>query len=126
MKKILYIDADEISAILFKKSTLRMVPFKVAVTVSEKTAVAEIALTNDKFDLVISQLYSIDGIDLIRNLREGNYGDNNKNVPAIAISSIGLIGTEDKCLHVGFNACVTIPDIKHLLAKEINKIFAEK
>jgi len=126
MKKILYIDADEISAILFKKNTLRMVPFKVAVTVMTKTADAEAALTKDKFDLIISQLYSIDGIDLIRNLREGGYGDNNKVTPAIAMNSIGLMGTEDKCLHVGFDACVVIPDIKHLLAEEINKIFAEK
>jgi CheY-like chemotaxis protein len=122
MKKILYLDPDSTNGLLFKTIAKNYFPFDSEITILTRTVLAEPLLITNNFDLIISETHSIDGMHLIRNIREGCYGDKNKLVPAIALDSVGIMGGKEKCFNVGFNAYILVPSGKHVLIDEVKKI----
>lgn len=131
MKSILYLDADEVGGSLVQSLMNKRMGFPIEVTILTKTSLGEKALAENKYDLIISQIYAIDGMLLIRNLREGAYGSTNSQIPAIALDSISLPGSaaeeiSQKCSHAGFNSCVTVPYKDKEFLKETKKfLFGE-
>ena len=109
MKKILYVESDDTSRMLFKKLVVEALEMTVQLFTAKNTKDAEKILEQDKFDLLVSEIYVIDGMDLVRNLRSGVYGCRNKNIPAIAFSAAPIQGEKEKCLKLGFNEHFLIP-----------------
>lgn len=121
MKKILYVESCDVSRILFKKTIIEALKSSsVQLLTAKNTAEAEAILRQEKFNLLVTEIYVIDGLDLVRNLRTGNYNNENKSIPAIAFSAAALNGEKDKCLRVGFNAYFTLPYKAKKVARTID------
>lgn len=68
-------------------------------------------LKKGKYHLVLMdlQMPEMDGITAIQNIREGNAGEENRNIPAIAITADVFDQTRKKVFENGFNDFVTKP-----------------
>jgi PAS domain S-box-containing protein len=76
------------------------------------------ALANEAFDLVLMdvQMPVMDGVEATRRIRQGEAGNETKNIPIIAMTSYAMDGDREKFLQAGMNAYVAKPvDIKDLL-----------
>jgi PAS domain S-box-containing protein len=76
------------------------------------------ALANEAFDLVLMdvQMPVMDGVEATRRIRQGEAGNEKKNIPIIAMTSYAMDGDREKFLQAGMNAYVAKPvDIKDLL-----------
>lgn len=122
MKKVLYVEANDVSRILFKKLVIEALKTSEATQLltAKNTAEAEKLLREETFHLLVTEIYVIDGMDLLRNLRAGSYNNENKLIPAIAFSAAALNGEKDKCLRVGFNAYFTLPYKAKKVARTID------
>lgn len=124
MKKILYLDADSLNKSIFNILVTGNFD-KIDVTALSSTLSGEDALRNNSYDLLVSQIYPekmIDGLNIIKNLRLGFYGNTNRSIPAIAYTTINLTSTSQECLEAGFNAFVPMPDTEHRLLIEIQRL----
>jgi signal transduction histidine kinase/ActR/RegA family two-component response regulator len=77
------------------------------------------ALANEAFDLVLMdvQMPVMDGVEATRRIRQGEAGNETKNIPIIAMTSYAMDGDREKFLQAGMNAYVAKPvDIKDLLS----------
>ena len=125
MKRILYLDADLLNKSIFK-CLVENSSEKIEVTALSSTLSGEDALRNNSYDLIISQIYPakmIDGFNIIKSLRLGCYGNDNRSIPAIAHTTINLTDTPQECLKAGFDAFVPMPDTEHILLGEIKRLF---
>ena len=76
------------------------------------------ALENEAFDLVLMdvQMPVMDGVEATRRIRQGEVGNEAKNIPIIAMTSYAMDGDREKFLQAGMNAYVAKPvDIRNLL-----------
>ena len=124
MKKVLYVDSYDVSRILFKKLVIEALKTSEATQLltAKNTAEAEKLLREEVFHLLVTEIYVIDGIDLLRNLRAGGYGNNNKNIPAIALNGAAIAGEREKCLRIGFNEHFLLPYKSKKVAKTIDSL----
>lgn len=124
MKKVLYLDPDQINKVTLNFLISKKFA-KVDITNLSSTLSGEDALRNNTFDLIISQIYPpamINGLSIIENLRLGHYGNDNRNTPAIAHTSINLFNTAQECLEAGFDSFVPMPDSERRLLVEIQRL----
>jgi len=124
MKKILYLDADSKNKNIFNLVISGRFDNVIVVSLSS-TLSGEDALRNNIFDLIVSQIYPeamIDGLSIIKNLRLGKYGNDNRTTPAIAHTTINLIDTPQECIEAGFDAFVPMPDTEHRLIGEVQRL----
>ena len=90
------------------------------------------ALENEAFDLVLMdvQMPVMDGVETTRRIRQGEVGNEVKNIPIIAMTSYAMDGDREKFLQAGMNAYVAKPvDIRNLLnavAEMLSKESAKK
>jgi len=124
MKKILYLDADLLNKSIF--DSLVSGNFEeIDVTALSSTSSGEDALRNNSYDMIVSQIYPerlIDGLNLVKNLRLGRYGNSNRNIWAIAYTTINLVDTPQECIEAGFDTFVPMPDTEHRLLVEIQRL----
>ncbi len=114
MKKILYLEADPLNIDVFRVFVSRLPPpvDQSLVIVMTTTASAGDALKHNTFDLLVSEAYPpeiVDGLEIVTDLRLGRYGKENQNIPAIAFTTMAMIGDKEKCLEAGFNAYLAKP-----------------
>jgi len=119
MKKILYLDAA-IANYLLLKAELRNLNVEL-INLADPDEIKE-ALKKEAFDLIVSNTYVIPGEEIVRNLRQGVYGNLNKEVPAIAYTVVHFFNEREKCLEAGFNDYILIPDYKKMIREKIEKM----
>jgi len=75
-------------------------------------------LETEKFSLIVSDLFLIDGRSIVRNLRQGCYGKLNQKTPAVAYTALHF--SDEELASCGFQEYILIPDFKNHL-REIFK-----
>ncbi|MFZ4632316.1 MAG: hypothetical protein ACOYL8_03915 [Patescibacteria group bacterium] len=126
-KRILFLDTDYESVNAFRKLAVSL-SFPSIIIAAGKTSSAIDLLENNDFDLIISQIFPtnmINGLVIVERLRNGSFGDENKNIPAIAHTAKGYI-VKEACIEVGFNDYVATtddPKYKNKLLKAIEDSF---
>jgi len=118
-KKILYLDATLVNFLLMKAA------FKdlnvELINLVDHDEIKEI-LKKEAFDLIVSNTYMIPGEEIIRNLRQGVYGDINKETLAIAYTVVYFFNEEEKCLNAGFNEYLLMPSPVGIIKEKIEKM----
>jgi CheY-like chemotaxis protein len=102
MKRILYLDLNR-NNFLLMQVVLKNMPIDIELTHKEEDKEIGQILKQNKFDLIISDTFSIRGQLIMKNLRAGNFGKINCSTPAIAYTAIYCDNEEEKCKKAGFN-----------------------
>lgn len=123
-KKILLLNKDVFNVLLLKKRSMSL-PFELEVWfLPELKESIEDTLINNDFDLMISEVFGVDGFRIIKNLRSGAYGEKKISLPAIAYTTSVLGDDKRKCLEAGFDSYASIPDSNNFLVKEIARLLS--
>lgn len=119
MKKILHLDATPAN-FLFLEAALKNLDVELVNLVHLEEI--KDALKLEAFDLIISNTHLIPGEEIIRNLRQGVFGDLNKEAPALAYTSLGFLNDEEKCISAGFNEYILMPSPIELIKEKVEKL----
>lgn len=128
-KRILFLDADYESVNDFRKLAANL-QFPTFVIGANKTGSAIDLLSNNDFDLIISQIFPTDiinGLLIVERLRDGVFGKEKINIPAIAHTAKGYI-VKEACVEAGFTDYVATtddPKYKLKLLKAIEESFVK-
>lgn len=125
MKKILYLDRGRIDNCILMEKVVKTISEKIKVINQFEEDEIGKALRNQKFDLIVSDTHCVNGKKIIKHLRDGDFGELNRSTPAIAYTAISLHDEEKKCMEIGFNKYILVPDILEL-KKEIEKFLYQK
>ena len=74
-----------------------------------------------RYDLILMdcQMPEMDGFLATKAIRDGDAGDNNKNLPIIAMTANAMAGDKEKCISAGMNDYISKPVEPGLLAEKI-------
>jgi PAS domain S-box-containing protein len=69
------------------------------------------ALRRDTYDLILMdcQMPEMDGYDATVRIRKGEAGEQNRNIPIIALTASAMVGDRELCLNAGMNDYLTKP-----------------
>ncbi|QLY24732.1 response regulator [Bdellovibrio sp. KM01] len=81
------------------------------------------ALLSEKFDMVLmdAQMPIMDGYEATRQIRKGQAGEDNKNIPILATTANAIKGDIELCLEAGMNDYISKPISYNDLAFKISK-----
>jgi hypothetical protein len=82
-------------------------------------------VSQKKFDLVLMdiQMPKMDGPQVARRIREGNSGNDMKDIPIIAMSAHSTTDYRDQCIQAGMNDYITKPISFEEISAKLNQIF---
>ncbi len=106
MKAILYIEDDAINALIVKK----LLQKEFAVTLATNEATCMIALSKQRFDLILSDINlgedSANGVELMGKIRQNSNG---KNTKILAVTAFAQAEDKARFLAAGFDGYVIKP-----------------
>lgn len=81
-----------------------------------------------KFDLVFMdiQMPVLDGIETTKSIRHGEAGQQNKNIPIVAMTSYAMYGDKEKFLNSGMDDYISKPIENEALKTILTKIFSKE
>lgn len=106
-------------------SQLERMGIKGEIASNGKMALQRVA--KETFDLILMDLHmpDMDGFAVTRAIRNGEAGENTRNVPIVAMTASALIGDREECLKVGMNDYLTKPvrirQLAAVLETQLNK-----
>lgn len=116
MKKILYLD-DNLTNFLLLKAALKDLDVELT-NLIDYDEIAD-ALKKEAFDAIVSNTYGVPGEEIIRNLRQGVFGNLNKEIPALAYTALCFFNDKEKCLSAGFNVYLLMPSPVETIKEKI-------
>jgi len=86
------------------------------------------ALRQEHFDLVLMdvQMPVMDGVEATRAIRNGEAGEENKNLPIIAMTAYAMAGDKEKFLQAGMNGYVSKPVSVEGLIRSVKSVMDRK
>lgn len=120
-RPILLVEDESVNR-LATKSILEKTGIKVVAVNNGKEAIEELA--NNDYELVLMdiQMPVMDGVEATQEIRIGNAGEANKNIPIIALTAYAMDGDKESFIAKGMNGYVTKPVDMPMLMSTIDKV----
>jgi len=69
------------------------------------------AVQQGEYDVVLMdvQMPIVDGVEATRRIRNGNAGDDRKNIPIVAVTAFAMVGDKEKFMDAGMDGYVMKP-----------------
>ncbi|QGY40297.1 PAS domain S-box protein [Pseudodesulfovibrio cashew] len=98
-----------------------------SVTTVENGQKALEALEKDRFDAVLMdiQMPVMDGMEAMRAIRRGEAGEENRDIPVIAVTAYAMVGDREKFLEAGMDGYVVKPIELEALEAYLDKLSVE-
>ena len=122
--RILLVEDNQINQIV-ARDMLQDMGLDADIAGSGVEALKAIQKTDDTlpYELILMdcQMPEMDGYEATGNIRQGNVGDNNKNIPIIALTANAMKGDREKCIEAGMTDYLSKPisynDLENMLYK---------
>lgn len=112
--RVLFVDDEEVIQVA-TAGILKDMGCSVRVAANGKLALE--AVKEEKFDLIFMdiQMPVMDGVEAIKALRNGKAGEQNSNIPVIALTAYAMVGDDQVFLEVGANRYLSKPVLREEL-----------
>lgn len=119
--KILLVEDDPGNQITLTKQLERL-GYKVLLAEDGKKAIQKISAENFGCILMDVQMPVLDGVEATIAIRKGEAGDENKNIPIIALTAYAMVGDREKFIESGMDDYLSKPVDMRKLLKILEKI----
>ena len=123
--KLLIVEDDDVNQFIMKTILSRWK--NTEITIVGDGSLALEALKNDTFDLVLMDLQMpvMDGYEATQEIRRGNAGEANIQIPIIAVTADTMESTRQRTRQIGMDDYMTKPVDQKLLYEKITALLAE-
>lgn len=123
--KLLIVEDDDVNQFIMKTILSRWK--NTEITIVGDGSLALEALKNDTFDIVLMDLQMpvMDGYEATQEIRRGNAGEANTQIPIIAVTADTMESTRQRTRQIGMDDYMTKPVDQKLLYEKITTLLAE-
>jgi len=124
---VLLVEDNEINQVVAKKA-LESLTLKVILADDGNIALSKLRIHSQEIQLVIMdcQMPVMDGYEATKEIRKGSAGNENMNIPIIAMTANAMSGDREKCIDAGMDEYLSKPFDKGKLADLLSKYLTEK
>jgi CheY-like chemotaxis protein len=123
----LLVEDNKINQVVAKKA-LESLTINVIVADDGNEALSKLRIHSQEIQIVIMdcQMPVMDGYEATKEIRKGAAGNENRNIPIIAMTANAMSGDREKCIDAGMDEYLSKPFDKEKLTDLLSKYLTEK